>query len=179
MSNRCKNCRAALIKYEDGYGHAVDLLGEYFEHCLDPKPEDGRPTWQEYFLDGAEWAATRGECSRRQVGCLLVDQGSRRIVETGYNGAPAGHPSCLLGNCPRANTRADSYTEGNHNYDDCNAIHAEQNALLLAGRRARGTVAYVTHEPCRTCYKLLTAAGVVAAIWREGADVHSKNLTRP
>lgn len=64
---------------------------------------NARPDWDTYFLGIAEAVAVRGECTRRQVGAVIVDPVRHRIVEggTGYNGAPAGMPSCLDGACPR------------------------------------------------------------------------------
>lgn len=58
-----------------------------------------RPGWREYFLGVAEAVAARGDCTRRRVGAVLVQD--HRIVSTGYNGAPRGAPGCLEGACPR------------------------------------------------------------------------------
>ena len=123
-----------------------------------------RPGWDDYFMAIARVVATRADCTRKQVGCVLVDQ-ERRIVATGYNGAPAGHPGCLTdGACPRGRLRgpvdvaSDTGRPGTAAY--CVAVHAELNALVHAVRSARGGTAYVTHTPCENCRKALVAAGV-------------------
>ena len=57
-----------------------------------------RPSWDEYFLAIARVVASRADCRRRQYGCVITVE--RRIVSTGYNGAPAGEPGCLSGGLP-------------------------------------------------------------------------------
>ena len=112
-----------------------------------------RTIWDTYFLDIADMVAARSTCDRLRVGCVLVKD--RRIVATGYNGSIKGHPHCdevghLLneqGRCIRT-------------------IHAEQNALLHAKEDLDGATAYVTHEPCETCTKLLNQAGIRRVVFR-------------
>jgi dCMP deaminase len=116
-----------------------------------PRP---RPSWDEYFLQIAFTVAQRSTCDRAHVGCVLVRD--RRILTTGYNGAPAGLPHCddvghLLvdGHCVRT-------------------LHAEQNALIQAalhGVGTEGATAYVTHQPCLTCAKMLINAGVRRVVY--------------
>lgn len=113
-----------------------------------------RPSWDEYFLQIAFTVAQRSTCDRAHVGCVLVRD--RRILTTGYNGAPAGLPHCddvghLLvdGHCVRT-------------------LHAEQNALIQAalhGVGTEGATAYVTHQPCLTCAKMLINAGVRRVVY--------------
>lgn len=118
-----------------------------------------RPTWDEYFTAGAQWVATRGDCTRRQVGALIVD-GENRIVSTGYNGTEPGGPSCLAGECPRGRFTHDQ-VPADSPYTDCVASHAECNAIVWAGReKCKGATLYVTHEPCHECARLIRAAGI-------------------
>jgi dCMP deaminase len=65
------------------------------------RPMAERPGWDAYFLAGAEWVATRADCTRSAVGAILVNA-SNEVRGTGYNGAPAGVPGCATaGACPR------------------------------------------------------------------------------
>ena len=108
-----------------------------------------RVSKHESFLQIAETIALRGTCSQRKVGCVLVDKHSR-ILSTGYNGVASGLPHCNEGHpCPGA--AAPSGTQ----LDDCGAIHAEQNAILLLSDPWAVEAAYVTVSPCMSCMKLL------------------------
>lgn len=126
-----------------------------------------RPTWDEYWLAGAEWTATRAECTRSRVGALLVKR--NRLVAQGYNGAPAGESSCLTGACPRSKSTVlpgSSYDTGP---GVCISTHAELNVLLFAGSaQQHGATLYVTREPCDGCWKVVKASGVVRVVWPEG-----------
>jgi dCMP deaminase len=121
-----------------------------------------RPDWDAYFLAIAQAVALRADCSRARFGCVIVDL-TRRIVSTGYNGAPAQSPlSCLNGDCPRASTTA---APNSGSYGDCIALHAEQNAIAYADQRALGGRLYIwgtrtDNSPCPMCAKLVTAAGI-------------------
>ena len=108
-----------------------------------------RPTWTEYYLGIAEAVAKRGECTRRQVGAVIVNH----------------KKSCLDGMCPRAWSDATPGT--GYAASGCTAIHAEANAIIRAGRaRTVGATMYVTSEPCDLCSSLLDAAGIARTIWR-------------
>jgi dCMP deaminase len=122
-----------------------------------------RPDWDTYFMSIAETVSTRGDCRRRQVGCVLVDE-DHRIISTGYNGAEPGGPSCLAGQCPRGLKSQAELPSGSADYSDCVAIHAEANALLFARESARGCTVYVTSTVCDGCSKLLRAAGVARVV---------------
>lgn len=116
--------------------------------------------WDEYFLAIAQAVAARGDCTRAQVGALIVGP-DHRIVETGYNGSPPGMPGCLTDKaCPRG--RGETPVTGD--YDLCIAVHAEANALLLAGVKARGATLYCTRRPCAGCSKLIAAAGIARVV---------------
>lgn len=122
-----------------------------------------RPTWDEYFLAIAIMVATRADCTRREVGAVLVKD--HRIIATGYNGAPAGKPGCLVGACPRGRLTEDECPPFSP-YDNCIAVHAEANALLYADRdKCEGATLYITCEPCSDCSKLIAASGVYFVVF--------------
>lgn len=107
-----------------------------------------RPEIDEYFSMMALLVATRGTCPRRKVGCVLVSKDAR-VLATGYNGVPSGFKHCIDEPCPGA-----KYKSG-QGLDKCEAIHAEQNALLRAGDVTKIETAYCTTAPCIHCLKLL------------------------
>lgn len=99
-------------------------------------------------------AATRATCSRKHVGAIIVDP-YHRVISTGYNGAPAGLPSCdeagheiVEGHCIRT-------------------LHAESNAIDSAGRLALGSTVYVTITPCYDCAKRIVNSGAARVVWDE------------
>lgn len=127
-----------------------------------------RPDWHEYFANIALVIAERADCSRSQVGAVIVKD--KRIVATGYNGAPAGQPGCLEGACPRAKHLelevGSSYDSGN---GTCIAIHAEANAIIYADRdHCNGASMFITREPCTGCVKLIQGAGIRQVFWPGG-----------
>ncbi len=134
--------------------------GEAIEH---ERSVIERPGWDAYFLRIASAVAARADCRRARHGCVIVN--GRRIVSTGYNGGPSGGPSCIAGGCPRGLFSIQEMPSGG-SYENCIALHAEQNAVAYAGRADtfRAT-AYITGAPCDMCSKLLTAAGVVRVVW--------------
>jgi dCMP deaminase len=87
-----------------------------------------RPSWDTYFMHLASLAARRSNCMKRRVGCILVRD--RRVIATGYNGTPRGVRNCSEGGCARCNGGAKCGTA----LDTCLCLHAEENALLEAGR---------------------------------------------
>lgn len=126
---------------------------------------DGRPSWDEWALGLAQAVAERADCTRRQVGAVILDP-EHRVVSTGYNGAPSGGASCLRGECPRGKL---SYAElpADSAYTNCVAIHAESNSLLYARRDLRGCTIYVTAEPCHECRRLIAGAGITRVVTPE------------
>lgn len=132
-----------------------------------------RPDWDDYFL-GIAWAvARRADCRRRQIGAVIVDK-DRRIVSTGYNGAPSGEGSCLAGDCPRGRFTRDevaSFTEGNQDFSECISLHCEQNAIAWGDRsRMEGATLYLAQldrvpvPSCDMCAKLVKAAGITRTV---------------
>jgi len=131
---------------------------------------DSRPTWDEYYLGIATAVSVRADCTRRKVGALVVRQ--QDIVSTGYNGAPSGDPGCLTeGACPRGRKSTNEVLPGS-SYDTgpgaCIALHAEQNAIIRAGDKCRGSILYLTAAPCDGCQRLIKGSGIYRVVWPNG-----------
>ncbi len=121
-----------------------------------------------YGLQVARAVAARADCTRRQVGAVVMDD-EGRIVSTGYNGAPAGEPGCASeGACPRGRLSYDEHPHGvayEAGESRCIAVHAEANAIVYAGReRTKGCTIYVTDEPCYLCALIIKAAGITRVV---------------
>ena len=133
-----------------------------------------RPSWDEYFLKITDLVATRSTCLRRHVGAVLVLE--KRILATGYNGAPSGLAHCLDVGCLREQEEIPS----GQRQELCRGIHAEQNAIIQAARHGisiSGSVLYCTTQPCVTCTKMLINAGVTRILYLEGyADELSRQM---
>ena len=115
-----------------------------------------RPSWDEYFLNIAEMAASRSTCDRCHVGAVIVKH--KAILSTGYNGAPRGMPHCdsvgheiVDGHCVRT-------------------IHAEANAIAQAAKHgvsvADGSI-YLTNSPCYDCFKMMINAGIKEVVYKD------------
>jgi dCMP deaminase len=117
-----------------------------------------RPTWNNYFHNIAVAVAERSDCERDKVGAVVVKD--RRIRSTGYNGAPAGQPGC--GTCPRRT----SQTPKGEGYENCVALHAEQNAIIYCDREdLQNATIYITRKPCDTCMKLIMGSGIESVVY--------------
>lgn len=123
-----------------------------------------RPAWDQYFLTIARAVAARADCRRAQHGAVIVK--NNRIVSTGYNGSPAGGPSCLAGDCPRGLLSADEVAHLTPDYSNCIACHAEQNAIAYANHHdTESATIYITGKPCDLCNKLIQAAGITRVVF--------------
>jgi dCMP deaminase len=143
-----------------------------------------RPSWDEYGLALADTVSLRADCTKRQVGAVLLDV-DNRIIGAGYNGARPGGKSCLAGDCPRGrhyHARLGTLPDGapwlsgkcacgevwpcsqsvepGSSYDTgpgaCLSTHAELNARMDVDDRSRlvGARLFVTDEPCDGCVKI-------------------------
>ncbi|NLE24205.1 MAG: cytidine deaminase [Clostridiaceae bacterium] len=122
-----------------------------------------RPTWDEYFMNIVDLVKTRSTCLRRQVGALIVKD--KRILASGYNGAPVGCKHCAEVGCIRNELNIPS----GQRHEICRATHAEQNAIAQAaysGTSIKDAVMYVTTQPCVLCAKLCINAGITKIIFR-------------
>jgi dCMP deaminase len=123
--------------------------------------EPERPSWDEYFMRIAREVAKRSTCLRRQVGAIVVLD--KRILATGYNGAPSGLPHCAEVGCLRERLRVPS----GERHELCRGLHAEMNALLQGARhgiRMEGATLYSTLAPCSLCAKMLINTGIVRVV---------------
>ena len=120
-----------------------------------------RPSWDAYFMSIARLVAGRSTCLRRHVGAIVVKD--RRILATGYNGAPAGLPHCDETGCMRERLRVPP----GERHELCRGIHAEQNAIIQSanyGTGIDGATIYSTHHPCSVCAKMIINAGIVRVV---------------
>lgn len=127
----------------------------------------------EYFMEIAKVVAKRSTCLRRQIGAVIVK--NKIIVSTGYNGAPRGLPHCLDIGCIRDELGIAS----GERHEVCRGVHAEQNALIQAGRSAEGATLYVNAYPCKICAKLIINAGIKRVVVSgEYSDTEGLDLLR-
>ena len=123
-----------------------------------------------YYLNIAKTVAQRSTCLRRNYGAILVKDD--QILSTGYNGSARGERNCSdIEFCPREERGA---KQGEH-YEWCVAIHEEANAIMSAGREARGATLYlygqdaktkekISAQPCMMCQRLIKNAGIDSVV---------------
>ena len=116
-----------------------------------------RPGWDEYFARIAGDVARRSTCIKgeRQFGAIIVNA-DKEIVASGYNGNVRGVPHCSETGC----IKDEQGIESGMGHGVCTAVHAEMNALLQAGKSARGGAVYVNGYPCKICARLIVNAGI-------------------
>ena len=116
-----------------------------------------RPSWQEYFMGITNVVAKRSTYLRKNVGAILVKE--KRILATGYNGAPSGLKHCEEIGCLREQQSIPSGIR----HELCIGTHAEQNVIAQAARYGIITdeaELYCTTKPCIICSKILINAGI-------------------
>ncbi len=124
--------------------------------------------WDKRFMQLTETVATWSSCfqENRQVGAIIVMD--KRVMTTGYNGAPAGVLNCKeRGECMRRKLNVASGTK----HELCYAVHAEQNAIIQAAKHGiciDGGTLYCTHQPCVICAKMIINAGIKRVVYKEG-----------
>jgi len=120
-----------------------------------------RPTWDQYFMKAAFLVSERSTCLRRKVGAVLFTD--KRILATGYNGAPSGISHCDQKGCLREKLKVPS----GQRHEICRGLHAEQNVILQAafhGVSAQNSSLYITNAPCSICAKMILNAGIKEVI---------------
>jgi len=114
-------------------------------------------------MEIVELIKTRSTCIRRQVGALIVKD--KRIVATGYNGAPMGCRHCQEVGCIRQELDIPS----GQRHELCRGTHAEQNAIIQAaytGVSVKDSILYVTTQPCSLCAKMIINAGIKKIVFK-------------
>lgn len=138
--------------------------------------EGERPSWETYFMDIASLVAKRSTCLRRAVGAVIVKD--KRILSTGYNGAPTGIKHCLDIGCLREELNVVS----GERHELCRGIHAEQNAIIQAafhGVSIKDATLFCTNLPCSICAKMIINAGIKNIYYRSGyADSMSREMLK-
>ncbi|MCD6224899.1 MAG: cytidine/deoxycytidylate deaminase family protein [Deltaproteobacteria bacterium] len=137
---------------------------------------EDRPSWEKYFMDIAFLVAKRSTCLRRSVGAVLVK--NKRILATGYNGAPSGIRHCSETGCLRDRLNVPS----GEKHELCRGIHAEQNSIIQAafhGVSIKGATLFCTNLPCSICAKMIINAGITRIYFHDGyADAMSEEMLK-
>lgn len=140
------------------------------------KAKSLRPSWEEYFMDITHLVSKRSTCLRRQVGAIIVKD--KKILTTGYNGAPSKIRHCIDIGCLREKLGIPS----GERHELCRGLHAEQNAIIQAayhGVEIRGATLYCTNHPCIICSKMIINAGIKRIVYEEGyADELAKKMLK-
>lgn len=135
---------------------------------------ESRPSWEAYFMDITRLVAKRSTCMRRSVGAVIVKD--KRILATGYNGAPSGIRHCEDVGCMREQLNVAS----GQRHELCRGIHAEQNAIIQAayhGVSIKDAVLYCTNLPCSICAKMIINSGIKCIYYLSGyADALSADM---
>ena len=127
--------------------------------------KETRPSWETYFMNITNLVAERSTCLRRAVGAVVVKD--KRILSTGYNGAPTGLKHCLEVGCLRQKLGIES----GKMHELCRGIHAEQNAIIQAayhGVSVKGANIFCTNQPCSICARMIINAGIEKIYYQSG-----------
>ena len=159
-------------------GQSIFLAETYSFFLLIPKSEylfmkkEKRPSWDVYFSKIAQDISLRSTCIRQKIGAVIVNE-KHEIVATGYNGVVRGAPHCIDIGCVKDENNIKSGT----GHEICPAVHAEQNALIQAGRQSLNCTLYVNAFPCKICARMIVNAGIKRVVTsgeytdREGLEI--------
>ncbi|KAK4537147.1 hypothetical protein CDCA_CDCA11G3172 [Cyanidium caldarium] len=159
-STTLRRCVAAADVRLVNADESIEALAQQIARLDLLNAERLRPSWDAYFMRMANLASMRTNCMKRRVGAVIVRD--HRVVATGYNGTPRGTRNCNAGGCPRCNDDA----RAGHALDECLCLHAEENALIEAGRaRCADATLYTNLCPCLGCTKKIVQAGVRQVVY--------------
>lgn len=138
------------------YGYRIFSLGNMTDNS-----NTKRPTWDEYFMMAAKLVATMATCPKRHVGTVIVK--NRRILSSGFNGAPPGHPHCDEVGCLVLEGEGDACRR---------IIHSEHNAVLQDSRNIEGGILYTPYLPCIDCMKVIISAKIAEVVYETEEKIH-------
>ena len=119
-----------------------------------------RPNWDEYFMMTAKLAGVMGTCLKRRVGSVVVK--NKRIISTGFNGAPPGLPHCTEVGCLIIEGESDS----------CHRVlHSEHNAVLQNSGNMKAATLYVSFLPCLNCMKIIISAKIGEIVYEKDPPI--------
>ncbi len=122
-----------------------------------------RPSWDETFMFQALWVAARSSCNYLQTGAVIVQD--KRVISSGYNGAPPGIENCLDRGCRKDSAGIDFEDKGK---SVCRGTHAEPNAMAQIPRKElKGTIIYTLYFPCSSCAKIIAGNGLAEVVYSE------------
>eukprot|EP00835_Amoeboradix_gromovi_P002546 NODE_147_length_17537_cov_0.265627.p4 type:complete len:297 gc:universal NODE_147_length_17537_cov_0.265627:10356-9466(-) len=163
--------QAANVKILNEF-NTVEELKEHLQKLNVVNDEFIRPGWDTYFIRICTLASKRSNCMKRQVGCVIIH--NNRIVSTGYNGTPSGLKNCRDSGCGRCNAGASAGV----NLDTCFCLHAEENAILEAGkpRLTYPCKLYCTLFPCVSCAKKIVQMGISEVIYDQDYNTELRHV---
>jgi dCMP deaminase len=122
-----------------------------------------RPNWDESFMFSALWGATRSSCKYLHTGAVIVKD--KRIIASGYNGAPPGLENCLDIGCRKEKYHVEFNDKSS---GTCRGIHAEINAISQIAREdLKGTTIYTLYFPCSACAKAIVGNSITEVVYSQ------------
>jgi dCMP deaminase len=171
---RCISMADACILNDGTLPELKEQVTKACKELFSSRKGKQRPSWDEYFMKVTALVAERSTCRRHHVGAVIVK--NRRMMTTGYNGAPRGVDDCLKLGCLRDQKGIPSGSR----HEICRAIHAEQNAIIQAGVHGinvDNSVMYCTHSPCMICAKMIVNAGIREFVtYQDYADADARDF---
>ena len=128
---------------------------------MNSKSDIARPSWDEYFMMAAKLIAVMATCPKLRVGTVVVK--NKRIVASGFNGAPPGHPHCSEVGCLKFEEEGTSCRR---------VIHSEHNAILQDSANLAGGTLYTAYLPCIDCMKAIIGARIDEVVYEEEYESH-------
>lgn len=118
--------------------------------------------WDHFFLGMAKYISSASKDPSTKVGAVLVGE-NNLVVGLGYNGFARG----VVDSDERLNDRELKYKF---------IVHAEVNAIIMAGEKAKGATMYVWPSfmipcVCHDCCKVAIQAGVVEIVGYNPEDM--------